>query len=95
MGNLIIIKQTMNGIGLDSKAKLMRVIDHDWKLMLITAIASILLLTYLATWSQSILAMRSSKPHGKRPPILPYWVPFVGSITSYLWDGPGLAANIM
>jgi hypothetical protein len=68
---------------------------QDWKLMIVLAVASTLLMTYLITSVQSAIAWRSHKEHGKRPPILPYWIPFVGNLISYLWDGPRLAAKIV
>lgn len=71
---------------------LLQATNLDWKLVAILVVASILFSTYLATTMQSALAMRSSKKQGKRPPIVPYWVPFLGSVVPYLWDGPRLAA---
>lgn len=90
------ISQKMKGIiGLVVKAALLRVINHDWKLMVVTVVASMLFVTYLATSLQSILAMRSFSSRGKRPPVVPYWMPYVGSTISYFWDGPRLAAKIV
>ena len=61
-------------------------------LVFILAVACVLFSTYLATNIQSLLAVQGSKQQRKRPPIVPYWIPFLGSVLSYLWDGPGLAA---
>jgi hypothetical protein len=66
--------------------------NYDWKLMAVVTLASILLSTYLTTTIQSTMAMWSSRKQGKKPPIVPYWIPFLGSVIPYLWDGPGLAA---
>ena len=68
--------------------------DHDWRIMTLVAFTSFFVMTFFATWVQSVQAMKSTK-HGKRPPILPYWNPFLGSLSSYLWDGSQLAAKLM
>lgn len=57
-----------------------RAIHWDWKLVLALAVNTILAGTYLVTSLRSVVALRSHKKHGKRPPILPHWIPFVGSV---------------
>lgn len=70
-------------------------INHDWKLLAAAAITSMLFTTYAVTSLQSVLAMNSAKQHGKRPPTVPYWIPFVGNVISFFWDGPRLAAKVV
>ncbi|MCJ1466439.1 hypothetical protein MMC07_005058 [Pseudocyphellaria aurata] len=70
-------------------------IPLDWKLVLALAVISTLAGTYLVTSLRSVVALRNHKQHGKRPPILPYWIPFVGSLIPYLRDSPRLAAKLV
>ena len=84
----------MDAIGLIVKGALLQATSHDWKLMIIPALALMLLLHYLATSVQSVFAMRSSE-HGKEPPILPHWIPFVEHLITFLWEGPRLMARLV
>ncbi|MCJ1468680.1 hypothetical protein MMC07_007309 [Pseudocyphellaria aurata] len=67
----------------------------DWKLVLALAVISTLAGTYLITSLRSVVALTSHKQHGKRPPVLPYWIPFVGSVIPFVRDGPRLAAKLV
>lgn len=67
----------------------------DWIHIVAIAIAVIHSVTYLTTSMLSALAVRSSKQNGKRPPILPYWIPFIGNLIDYFRDGPQLAAKMV
>ena len=89
------ILRVQNAVTMALKGRLPPAIDRDWKLVVIIAIASVLVATYLITSLQSWIALRSHKRHPKRPPILPYWIPFVGHVFSCLRDGPRLAAKIV
>ncbi|MCJ1468018.1 hypothetical protein MMC07_006644 [Pseudocyphellaria aurata] len=70
-------------------------IPWDWKLVLALAVISTLAGTYLVTSWRSVVALTSHKQHGKRPPILPYWIPFVGSLIPYVRDTSRLAAKLV
>jgi hypothetical protein len=67
---------------------------YDWRAIVASAIVISLVITYAVTSMTAILALRSSS-HGRRPPILPYWIPFFGSAVPYFTDGPRVAANLM
>ena len=67
---------------------------YDWTALVALAIASSLIVTYIVTSMAAILAMKSTR-NGKRPPILPYWLPFLGSIVAYFSNGPRVATNLM
>lgn len=69
-------------------------IRWDWKLVLVLVVISIFPATYLVTSLRSMKALSSRKQYGKRPPILPYWIPFLGSLASFVRDGPRLAAKL-
>ena len=77
------------------RERLAPAIDCDWKLMAVLSITSLLVVTYVITWWQSTIAMRSYEKHGRRPPILPYWLPYLGHLVPFLRDGPRLAAELV
>ena len=62
----------------------------------ISALLLVLLcvITYFTTSIQAAWAWKASEKR-RRPPILPYWLPFFGSLIAYLSDGPRLAAAFM
>lgn len=43
------------------------------------------LLTYTVTLLKSKVALRSSK-YGREPPIVPYWIPFLGNLLPFVRD---------
>ena len=64
----------------------------NWKY----AFSSILLIpvfTYVATSLKSAYALRSNKSE-QAPPIVPYWIPFLGNVVAFARDAPGFAAQI-
>lgn len=67
---------------------------YDGRAIVASTVVTSLLITYAVTSMTAILALRSSG-HGRRPPILPYWIPFFGSAGPYFTDGPRVAANLM
>ncbi len=58
---------------------------------LMSLVFSLLLSTYLVTWSRYKLASHDKKK-GKDAPMLPYWVPFLGHGPSFAWNA-GHAVN--
>ncbi len=58
---------------------------------LMSLVFSLLLSTYLVTWSRYKLASHDKKT-GKVAPMLPYWVPFLGHGPSFAWNA-GHAVN--
>lgn len=85
------------------EGRIMRLLDitsglrTDWRA--ITAGISILLvvvfaLTYLITSRRASQLSKSPAPLGNRPPMAPYWIPFIGHAISYLIDGAGLVAGL-
>ena len=67
---------------------------HNGTTLVIVAIASLLIVTYIITSIRSALAMKNSR-YGRRPPILPYWLPFIGSAISFYTSGPRVATNLV
>lgn len=49
------------------------------------AIVLIFLLTYTITLLKSSAALRSSK-FGREPPMVPYWIPFLGNLLPFIRD---------
>jgi hypothetical protein len=43
------------------------------------------LLTYTITLLKSSMGLRSKK-HGREPPMVPYWIPFLGNLLPFVWD---------
>lgn len=37
----------------------------------------------------------SSSKYGQRPPVLPYWIPFVGSVYPFMFNGVALMKTIL
>lgn len=77
------------------KGLVQTLINHDWKLLAAAAITSMLFITYVVTSLQSVLAMNSAKQDGKRPPTVPYWIPFLGNVIFFFWNGPRLTAQVV
>lgn len=77
------------------KGLVQTLLSHDCKLLAAAAITSMLFITYVVTSLQSVLAMNSAKQHGKRPPTVPYWIPFLGNVISFFWNGPRLTAQVV
>lgn len=59
-------------------------IQH-WQVWVSGILAIVLSATYLSTTLQSRTALISSKD-GTNPPLLPYWIPFLGHSIPFLWD---------
>lgn len=93
---IMIFTPKMRAINLHVEKGLVHtLINHDWRLLAAAAVTSMIFITYVVTSLQSFLAMNSAKQHGKRPPTVPYWIPFVGNVISFFWDGPRLAAKVV
>lgn len=85
------------------EGRIMRILDIISKLetdrRAIMAGISILLvavfgLTYLITSRRASQLSKSPAPLRNRPPMTPYWIPFIGHAISYLIDGAGLVAGL-
>ncbi|KAG8532443.1 uncharacterized protein KY384_002320 [Bacidia gigantensis] len=66
----------------------------EWLALLVCLTMLTSLITISITGIQSALAVSSSKS-GKRPPMLPYWIPIAGSIYPFLGDGLSLMRRFM
>ena len=62
---------------------------YDWRFMVGILLLLIFLLTYLATSLKSKITTG-----GKKPPIVPYWVPFLGNLIPFVWDPAGFCSKI-
>jgi len=67
---------------------------YDRMAIVASAIVISLIITYAVTSMTAVLALKSSS-HWRRPPILPYWIPFFGSVVPFIADGPRVAAKLM
>ena len=65
------------------------VLRWDWKLKCFLACFLPLLSTYIVTYVSCQLALRSNKI-GRKPPMAPYWTPFVGHLVSFVQNPAGL-----
>ena len=69
-----------------------RELHSDGRLLLAALTFCIPVITFLVTSIKSSITIRSSKI--SEPPILPYWIPFVGNLIPFLRDVPGFAADV-
>lgn len=68
--------------------------NWDWRMMVIVAMPSSLICTYLVTSLQAAVALRS-KRDGRQAPIAPYWFPVIGHLISFLWDSAALFTSVV
>lgn len=59
----------------------------------LSSIVLIPVLTFILTSLKSAYALRSNKSE-QLPPIVPYWLPFLGNVIDFARDAPGFAAQI-
>lgn len=57
----------------------------DWKIKIGAGLLLLTLATYLTTSLESWIVIQSKKKE-KRPPTVPYWIPFVRNLIPFLWD---------
>jgi hypothetical protein len=62
----------------------------DWKITVAVAVLAPLLFTYLATLWESTTLIRQKNGRLKRPPTLPYVLPYLGHLPSFGVDGNSL-----
>jgi hypothetical protein len=84
-----------NGSGLTRQIYLYLVMKHFWTFIIVAATLSLLICTYLTTLITFECSIRNCKLHGGRPPILPYWIPYIGSVLPFLFYGPDFVTNIV
>ncbi len=65
----------------------------NWKLFMGISLVLAFPITYLITSLKSKLAIRGKELGGK-PPIMPYWVPFLGNFLPLLWDPCGFFSMV-
>ena len=65
----------------------------DWTTIVAVVLVLIFLSTYVITTVISAFALRSKKD-GRDPPVVPYFIPFLGNSLSVAWDMPGFIATI-
>lgn len=65
----------------------------DWNILAILLLLAPFILTYPVTLWKSKVALRVHED-GKQPALVPYWIPLVGHVLSYLLDAARLASSI-
>ena len=70
------------------------ILQYDWRVRTATSLCLAFVLTYLATSVKSSMAIRSTRTQ-KKPPIVPYWLPFFGNLFPFLWDPPAFCSKMM
>jgi hypothetical protein len=65
----------------------------DWRIIVALAILTPLLFTYLVTLWESIPPRPRKDGTLRRPPTLPYVVPWLGHLPAFGWDGNSLLRN--
>ena len=60
-------------------------LQYDRRVFIGTVLVLTFLITYLMTSLKSGIAIRRKK-RGAKPPIMPYWIPFLGNMVPLLWD---------
>ena len=63
-----------------------------WGVMLGALLLLTSLLTYITTFLRSSIAIKRQKV-GREPPIMPYWIPFIGNLIPYVWDPSGFCTK--
>ena len=63
-----------------------------WRMVLGVSVLLTFLLTYVTTLLRSSIAI-SRQQVRRQPPIMPYWIPFIGNLISYVWDPSGFCAR--
>lgn len=63
-----------------------------WGMMLLASLLLAFILTYVTTFLRSSIAIRGQKV-GRQPPIMPYWIPFLGNLLPYVWDPSGFCTK--
>ncbi|MCJ1391521.1 hypothetical protein MMC18_004385 [Xylographa bjoerkii] len=58
---------------------------YDWSIVIATSFFLAFLFTYLITSLKSSIAL-GTKRFSRKPPIMPYWIPFFGNIIPFLWN---------
>lgn len=56
--------------------------------------ALICTLTYVASSAKAALSTRTTGTGAKRPPLVPYWVPGVGNLVSWMRDTHGYVTRL-
>ena len=79
-------------MGYTSYLSIMFALEY-WTLALSSMLLLIPVSTYLVTSLKSAYALRGKKSE-QIPPIVPYWIPFLGNVLSFARDAPGFAAQI-
>ena len=68
-------------------------LQYDWGLVIGLAIVLTFLLTYTYTHLKSSMGLKSKKD-GREPPIVPYWIPFLGNLIPFIRDPFTYCADI-
>ena len=63
-----------------------------WGVMLAASLLLTFLLTYITTFLRSSISIKRRKVGGQ-PPIIPYWIPFIGNLIPYIWDPSGFCTK--
>ena len=58
---------------------------YDWRLIIGISLLLTFPITYLMTSLKSSIAIRE-KRLWREPPIMPYWIPYLGNLLPLLWD---------
>ena len=71
---------------------LLLIFNADGRLCFAVLVVCVPLITYVITWLRCMITMRSTKV--TEPPIVPYWIPFVGNLIPFLRDVPKFASDM-
>jgi hypothetical protein len=67
---------------------------NQWRIKLPGAFVLLALTTYLATIF-SYFRTRRSNEDGREPPVIPYWLPIMGSTIPFVRDTKGFISNTL
>ena len=67
---------------------------YNWRIILPTSLFLLTTATYLITLISHIRTKHNSKD-GQEPPIIPYWIPVLGSTIPFVRDTKGFIANTL
>jgi hypothetical protein len=75
---------------LENIIELYKLQTWDWRITVALAILTPLLFTYLSTFWESTSALRQKDATLRRPPTLPYVLPWLGHLPAFGRDGNSL-----